>query len=44
MELLSLSQGAVKTTEDAMSKQYEFWNTQPVPKISNNPSPNKFYD
>jgi hypothetical protein len=36
MELLSLthSQGAVKTTEDAMAKQYEFWSTQPVPKIS----------
>ena len=38
MELLSLThaQGAVKTTEDAMAKQYEFWNTQPVPKISKN--------
>lgn len=36
MELLSLTQaqGAVKTTEDAMAKQYEFWSTQPVPKIS----------
>nr|CAG4646220.1 EOG090X055U [Macrothrix elegans] len=36
MELLSLTQaqGSVKTTEDAMSKQYEFWNTQPVPKIN----------
>lgn len=35
MELLSLTQpqGSVKTTEDAMTKQYEFWNTQPVPKI-----------
>nr|CAG4643173.1 EOG090X055U [Ilyocryptus agilis] len=34
MELLSLSQGAtVKTTEDAMTKSYEFWSTQPVPKI-----------
>ena len=38
MELLSLSaqsnHGAVRTTEDAMAKQYEFWSTQPVPKIS----------
>lgn len=35
MELLNLAQqGSVKTTEDAMAKQYEFWNTQPVPKIS----------
>jgi len=35
MELLALTQpqGSVKTTEDAMTKQYEFWNTQPVPKI-----------
>ena len=34
-ELLSLAQaqGAVKTSEDAIGKQYEFWNTQPVPKI-----------
>nr|CAG4636135.1 EOG090X055U [Eubosmina coregoni]SVE69769.1 EOG090X055U [Eubosmina coregoni] len=37
MELLSLSaqsHGAVRTTEDAMAKQYEFWSTQPVPKIN----------
>lgn len=35
MEILSLTQqGAVKTTEDAMAKQYEFWSTQPVPMIS----------
>lgn len=36
MEMLSLThpQGAVKTTEDAMAKQYEFWSTQPVPKIN----------
>ena len=35
MELLSLTQhqAPVKTTEDAIGKQYEFWNTQPVPKI-----------
>ncbi len=35
MEMLALTQGhaPVKTTEEAMRKQFEFWNTQPVPKI-----------
>ena len=35
MEILALTQtqAPVKTTEDAMRKQYEFWSTQPVPKI-----------
>nr|CAG4641655.1 EOG090X055U [Eurycercus lamellatus] len=42
MELLSLSQGgAVKTTEDAMAKQYEFWSTQPVPKINEDVTANE---
>nr|CAG4636970.1 EOG090X055U [Ceriodaphnia reticulata]SVE72905.1 EOG090X055U [Ceriodaphnia reticulata] len=43
MELLSLThaQGAVKTTEDAMAKQYEFWSTQPVPKINEDISANE---
>jgi len=43
MELLSLTQpqGSVKTTEDAMTKQYEFWNTQPVPKIGEQISVNE---
>nr|CAG4649291.1 EOG090X055U [Scapholeberis mucronata]SVE93587.1 EOG090X055U [Scapholeberis mucronata] len=43
MELLSLtnSQGAVKTTEDAMARQYEFWSTQPVPKINENITANE---
>ena len=38
MELISLQQGAPaaapKTIEEAARKQYQFWDTQPVPKIS----------
>nr|CAG4640821.1 EOG090X055U [Eulimnadia texana] len=33
LALTSHSPGAVKTTEAAMQKAYEFWNTQPVPKL-----------
>ena len=33
MLALTQTQAPVKTTEDAMRKQYEFWSTQPVPKI-----------
>nr|CAG4651783.1 EOG090X055U [Triops cancriformis] len=33
MELLAANQGPVKTTEDALHKKYQFWDTQPVPKI-----------
>nr|CAG4644753.1 EOG090X055U [Leptodora kindtii] len=35
MEMLALTQlqAPVKTTEDAMEKQYKFWSTQPVPRI-----------
>ena len=37
MEMLALTQlqAPVKTTEDAMEKQYKFWSTQPVPRIGN---------
>nr|CAG4645497.1 EOG090X055U [Lynceus sp. MCZ IZ 141354] len=43
MELLALTniQGPVKTTEDAMRKQYEFWDTQPVPKMDENINANE---
>lgn len=33
MEVISLSQKPAKTPEEAMRKSYEFWNTQPVPKM-----------
>jgi hypothetical protein len=35
VELLTLSsQGAPKSMEEASKKRYQFWETQPVPKIS----------
>ncbi|XP_014281224.1 glycylpeptide N-tetradecanoyltransferase 2 [Halyomorpha halys] len=33
MEVLSIQQKAAKTTEEAMQKQYQFWSTQPVPRM-----------
>ncbi len=33
MELLKPSQGAPKNMEEAKRKQYQFWDTQPVPKL-----------
>ncbi|KAJ8917261.1 hypothetical protein NQ315_002278 [Exocentrus adspersus] len=33
MEVLSLSQKPAKTPEEALKKSYQFWNTQPVPKM-----------
>lgn len=33
MEVLSYQQKPAKTAEEAMHKQYQFWNTQPVPKM-----------
>nr|CAD7431898.1 unnamed protein product [Timema monikensis] len=33
MEVLSYQQKPAKTTEEALQKQYNFWNTQPVPKM-----------
>ncbi|XP_054168652.1 glycylpeptide N-tetradecanoyltransferase 2-like [Oppia nitens] len=43
MEMLSLYQGAsssAKTPEEAMRKKYEFWETQPVPKLDEIPEVN----
>lgn len=34
VELLSMSQGAPKSMEEATKKRYRFWETQPVPEIS----------
>lgn len=33
MEAFSFHQKPAKTPEEAMNKQYQFWNTQPVPKM-----------
>lgn len=33
MEVFSLSQKPAKTSEEALKKTYQFWNTQPVPKM-----------
>jgi glycylpeptide N-tetradecanoyltransferase len=33
MELLSMQPKPAKTPEEALQKQYQFWNTQPVPKM-----------
>uniref|UniRef100_A0A1B6DI98 Glycylpeptide N-tetradecanoyltransferase n=1 Tax=Clastoptera arizonana TaxID=38151 RepID=A0A1B6DI98_9HEMI len=33
MEVFSMQQKPAKTTEEALQKQYQFWNTQPVPKM-----------
>jgi len=33
MELLTLQQGAPKTPDEALRKTYQFWDTQPVPKL-----------
>lgn len=33
MEVLSLQQKPAKTTEEAIHKSYQFWSTQPVPKM-----------
>lgn len=35
MELYTLSQKPAKTPEEALKKSYQFWNTQPVPKMGN---------
>ena len=38
MELLNLNivhQGPAKTADEAARKHFEFWDTQPVPKIGN---------
>lgn len=33
MEALNLQQKPAKTPEEALTKSYQFWNTQPVPKM-----------
>lgn len=33
MEVLNLQQKPAKTTEEALHKSYQFWSTQPVPKL-----------
>jgi len=33
MEVFSLHQKPAKTAEEAMQKHYQFWSTQPVPKM-----------
>lgn len=33
MGALGLPQKPAKTPEEALSKSYQFWNTQPVPKM-----------
>ena len=34
--MLSLVSNAPKSMDEAAKKRYQFWETQPVPKISNN--------
>lgn len=33
MEVFSMQQKPAKTQEEAMQKPYQFWSTQPVPKM-----------
>lgn len=33
MEMFSMYQKPAKTPEEALHKSYQFWNTQPVPKM-----------
>lgn len=35
MEVFTLSQKPAKNNEEALKKTYQFWNTQPVPKMGN---------
>ncbi|KAK7576459.1 hypothetical protein V9T40_012745 [Parthenolecanium corni] len=37
MEVFSLAQKPARTPDEAMQKSYEFWNTQPVPKMDEPP-------
>ncbi|XP_017773407.1 PREDICTED: glycylpeptide N-tetradecanoyltransferase [Nicrophorus vespilloides] len=41
MEMFSLEQRPAKTTEEALCKSYQFWNTQPVPKMGERISANE---
>lgn len=33
MEMLSMYPASPKSTEEALKRKYEFWQTQPVPKL-----------
>lgn len=33
IELFSVGQGPAKTLEEASKRSYQFWDTQPVPKL-----------
>lgn len=35
MEVFTMQQKPAKTPEEALTKSYQFWNTQPVPKMGN---------
>lgn len=37
IELFSVGQGPAKTMEEATHRSYQFWDTQPVPKLGINP-------
>ena len=43
VEMLNLYQGSgpAKTPEDALKKRYDFWETQPVPKLDETPDSNE---
>lgn len=38
MEVFNMQQKPAKTQEEAMQKPYQFWNTQPVPKMGKSSS------
>ena len=40
-EVLTLCQVPAKTPEDALKRKFEFWETQPVPKLDENPKSNE---
>lgn len=41
MEVFSLAQRPARTHEEALQKSYQFWNTQPVPKMDESVSVNR---
>lgn len=43
MEVFSLAQKPARTPDEAMQKSYEFWNTQPVPKMGTTSSFNLLF-
>ncbi|GLV38320.1 N-myristoyl transferase [Carabus blaptoides fortunei] len=44
MEAFNIQQKPAKTPEEAMNKQYQFWNTQPVPKMDEKITSNEFIE